>query len=78
MADLKIDLRIAQREAKAAESAVKVLEEEKKKIGEQLLSENSEHAAILREMTEKNDALREQLSKCQDDLQNLRVDGEVL
>ncbi|KAJ9599608.1 hypothetical protein L9F63_009925, partial [Diploptera punctata] len=76
LADAKIDLRIAQREAKTAEEQVKTLQKEKEKWVEKLQTEKNANADQLQAERNKLDALHDQVTALQNELKEMRQKEE--
>jgi predicted nucleic acid-binding Zn-ribbon protein len=77
MSDAKIDLRIAQREAKTAEDQLKALREEKQKLGERLQAETSAHVEQLNSERDKMGKLHQQIISLSTELQDMTQKEET-
>ncbi|XP_069684092.1 citron rho-interacting kinase isoform X2 [Periplaneta americana] len=77
LSDTKIDLRIAQREAKTAEEQLKLLQEEKQKWGEKLQTEKNVSAEQLQAEREKLDKLHQQVLSLNSELSDLKQREEA-
>jgi predicted nucleic acid-binding Zn-ribbon protein len=77
LSDVKIDVRIAQREVKTAEDQVKALQEEKQKWGEKLQAEINAHAEQLQGERDKVDQLNQQVMALSSELQDVKQKEEV-
>ena len=77
LSDAKIDLRIAQREAKTAEDQLKSLQEEKDKWAEKLLTEKTAHADQLLVEHGKVEALQGQVAALETQLQDAKWSEEA-
>lgn len=71
LSDAKIDLRIAQREAKTAEDQMRALREEKQKLGERLHEEMNAHVEQLKSEHDKVDRLHQQITSLSTELQDM-------
>lgn len=71
LSDAKIDLRIAQREAKTAEDQMRALREEKQKLGERLQEEMNAHVEQLKSEHDKVDQLHQQITSLSAELQDI-------
>lgn len=77
LSDAKIDVRIAQREAKTAEDQVRALQEEKQKLGEKLQAEINAHTEQLQGERDKVDQLNQQIVSLSSELQDMNQKEEV-
>jgi len=77
LSDAKIDVRIAQREAKTAEDQVRALQEEKQKWGEKLQAEINAHTEHLQGERDKVDQLNQQVVSLSSELQDMKQKEEV-
>jgi citron Rho-interacting kinase len=77
LSDAKIDLRIAQREAKTAEDQMRALQEEKHKLGERLQAEKHAHMEQLKSECDKVDQLRQQITSLSTELQDMKQREET-
>jgi predicted nucleic acid-binding Zn-ribbon protein len=71
LSDAKIDLRIAQREAKTAEDQMRALREEKQKLGDRLQEEMNAHVEQLKSEHDKMDQLHQQITSLRTELQDM-------
>jgi citron Rho-interacting kinase len=71
LSDAKIDLRIAQREAKTAEDQMRALREEKQKLGDRLQEEMNAHVEQLKSEHDKMDQLHQQITSLRTELQDI-------
>jgi len=76
LSDVKIDVRIAQREAKTAEDQVRALQEEKQKWGEKLQTDINAHAEQLQGERDKVDQLNQQVVSLSSELQDMKQKEE--
>jgi citron Rho-interacting kinase len=77
LSDVKLDVRIAQREAKTAEDQVRALQEEKQKWGEKLQAEINAHAEQLQGECDKVDKLNQQVVSLSSELQDMKQKEEA-
>jgi citron Rho-interacting kinase len=77
VSDAKIDVRIAQREAKTAEDQTRALREEKHKLGEKLQAEMSAHTEQLKSEHDKVDQLHQQITSLRTELQDMTLREET-
>lgn len=71
LSDAKIDVRIAQREAKTAEDQMRALREEKQKLGERLQEEMNAHVEQLKSEHDKVDQLQQKITALITELQDM-------
>jgi flagellar biosynthesis chaperone FliJ len=72
LSDAKIDVRIAQREAKTAEDQLRGIQEEKQKWGEKLQAEIKVHSEQLQGERDKVDQLNQQVMSLSAELQDMK------
>lgn len=77
LSDIKIDVRIAQREAKTVEDQFRALQEEKQKWGEKLQAEINTHAVQLQGERDKVDQLNQQVMSLSSELQDMKQKEEM-
>jgi citron Rho-interacting kinase len=77
LSDAKIDVRIAQREAKTAEDQLRAMQEEKQKWGEKLQAEINAHAEQLQGERDKVDQLNQQVMSLSAELQDMKQKEET-